>query len=93
MNRELILQKVNKKINLIKLLLNYGGDTMENELLNIPFIANEKIVNICTYKTQGQVKGVFYPQNEKQLIFIYNYYCFICFFHNQFFNILNIYSS
>lgn len=46
---------------------------MENELLNIPFIANEKIANICTYKTQGEVKGVFYPQNEKQLIFIYNY--------------------
>ena len=43
------------------------------ELLNISFISNEKISNICTYKTEGFVKGVFYPQDEKQLIFIYDY--------------------
>ena len=43
------------------------------ELLNIPFISNEKISNICTYKINGCVKGVFYPQDEKQLIFIYDY--------------------
>jgi len=43
------------------------------ELLKIPFVSNESISNICTYKTQGNVKGVFYPQNEKQLVLVYNY--------------------
>lgn len=46
---------------------------IKNELLKIPFVSNEKIANICTYKTQGNVKGVFYPQNEKQLIAIYKF--------------------
>lgn len=44
----------------------------KKELLNIPFVTNEKIANICTYKTKGKVKGVFYPQNEKQLILAYD---------------------
>lgn len=43
------------------------------QILDIPFVSNEKIANICTYKTKGNVKGVFYPKNEKQLIAIYNY--------------------
>lgn len=43
------------------------------EILTIPFVLNEKISNICTYKTQGKVKGVFYPQNEKQLILVYDW--------------------
>ena len=42
-------------------------------LLNIPFVSKEKISNITTYKTQGIVKGVFYPQNEKELTTIYNF--------------------
>ena len=45
----------------------------KKEILNIPFITNEKISNITTYKTEGYVKGVFYPQDEKQLILIYNF--------------------
>lgn len=45
----------------------------KKELLNIPFVAKEKIANICTYKTSGNVKGVFYPENERQLIMIYQY--------------------
>lgn len=45
----------------------------KKDLLNIPFVSNEKIANICTYKTKGNVKGVFYPQNEKQLTLAYDY--------------------
>lgn len=43
------------------------------EIINIPFVSSEKISNISTYKTKGFVKGVFYPENEKQLILIYEF--------------------
>lgn len=44
-----------------------------NDLIKIPFVSQEKIANISTYKTQGTVKGVFYPRNEEELILVYNF--------------------
>ena len=43
------------------------------ELLNITFVSPEKLENICTYKTKGFAKGVFYPRNQQELVYIYNF--------------------
>lgn len=43
------------------------------DLLDIKFVQNEAIKNITSYHTSGNVKGVFYPKNNRQLIYIYNF--------------------
>lgn len=42
-------------------------------LLEIKFVQNEEIKNITSYHTAGTVKGVFYPKDNRELIFIYNF--------------------
>lgn len=48
---------------------------MNNEIIftDIEYCPNIEIKELTTIKTQGRVKGVFYPKNEKELIFIYNF--------------------
>lgn len=47
---------------------------MENlKFADIELILNEEIKKISSMKTEGYVKGVFYPKNQRELIFIYNF--------------------
>lgn len=42
-----------------------------HDILNVEFIENQPISQITTYKTAGNVKGVFYPKTERELITAY----------------------
>ena len=42
-----------------------------HDILKIEFIENQEISQITTYKTQGKVRGVFHPKNERELITAY----------------------
>ncbi len=42
-----------------------------HDILNIEFIENQPISQITTYKTQGSIRGVFYPKTERELITAY----------------------
>lgn len=47
---------------------------MENiKLTDIEFVKNESIKNISAIKTSGKLLGVYYPKNQSELIYIYNY--------------------
>ena len=46
---------------------------MDNILSSIYFVTNENTRTLSLYGTEGKVKGVFYPKNERELINVYNY--------------------
>lgn len=46
---------------------------MDNILSSIYFVTNENTRTLSFYGTEGKVKGVFYPKNERELINVYNY--------------------
>lgn len=43
------------------------------KLNDIEFVLNEEVKNLSTMKTLGNVGGVYYPKNEEELIYIYNF--------------------
>lgn len=43
------------------------------KIFDIEFVPNEEIKNLSTIKTTGTIGGVYYPKNQDELIFIYNF--------------------
>ena len=64
---------ITESISILENIYRSTGKRLPGWITQILEIAKEKIANICTYKTSGNVKGVFYPENERQLIMIYQY--------------------
>lgn len=45
----------------------------KNDILKVEYIENVPIAEITSYKTEGQINGIFYPKTEKEIITSYNF--------------------